>query len=128
MRTSHTVGFAVEDADAPRLAHLTEVFGGGNRSAFLRRAMDVMERYEQAQRLGSLQAYGETRLAETGRTLEEIPDIVAKVLADPDPEAVAQAKLIVAGLRNRRRIERPDGAPLSPAAAAVVQRSANPAE
>lgn len=100
MRTSHTLGFAVEDKDRPRLERLTNRFGDGNRSAFLRRAMDVMERIEIADELVQLQAYGAQRLELSGRSRADIPQIVAAALANPSPEAVAEAKLIVAGIQN----------------------------
>jgi hypothetical protein len=120
MRKASTVGFAIDETDRERLDHLTKVFGGGNRSAFLRRAMDVMERYELAQRLVELQAYGEERLASSSRTAADIPELVAKALADPDPNAVAEAKLIVAGLRGRAPIP-PRGDTTHPAAAAFSE-------
>lgn len=120
MRKATTVGFAIDETDRQRLDHLSKVFGGGNRSAFLRKAMDVMERYELAQRLVEIQAYGEERLAAAGRTMADIPNLVAKALADPDPAAVAQAKLIVAGLRGRGRIPPRDETP-HPAAAAFTE-------
>lgn len=101
MRTSHTIGFAVEESDRARLDHLADVFGGGNRSAFLRVAMKVMDRYERAQRLSEIQAYGAERLAASGYGVEDIPDLVAKALADPSPEALAQADLIVAEISRR---------------------------
>lgn len=101
MRTARTIGFSVDEADRSRLEHLADVYGGGNRSAFLRKALDVMERYELAQRLVEVQAYGEERLAGAGRSEADIPELVAEALADPHPDAVAQAKLVVAGLRGR---------------------------
>jgi len=104
MRKATTIGFAIDETDRERLDRLTKVFGGGNRSAFLRKAMDVMERYELAQRLVELQAYGEERLASAEGTTADIASLVAKALADPDPSAVAEAKLIVAGLRGRAPI------------------------
>ena len=120
MRKASTVGFAIDDTDRERLEHLSKVFGGGNRSAFLRKAMDVMERYELAQRLVELQAYGEERLAAAGRVASDIPELVARALADPDPNAVAEAKLIVAGLRRRAPIPPRDDTP-HPAAAAFTE-------
>jgi hypothetical protein len=105
MRKSSTVGFAIDAADRERLDRLAAVFGGGNRSAFLRKAMDVMERYERAQRLTELQAYGEERLAAAGWEPLDLPRLVEAALADPDPDAVAQAKLIVAGLRGRYPVD-----------------------
>ncbi len=125
MRTSRTIGFAVDDTDRERLARLSDVFGGGNRSAFLRKAMDVMERYELAQRLVEVQAYGEERLAGSGRTSSDIPALVARALADPDPNAVAQAKLIVAGLRDRPSVPARDGK-AHPAAAVFGELLAAP--
>ncbi len=117
MRTATTLGFSVEVADRPRLEHLAATFGGGNRSAFLRTAMDIMERFERAQRLAHFQAYGAERLASTGKNLDDIPEIVAAALANPAPEAVAQAKLIVADIVNRHGyiedyVESPDDAEL----------------
>lgn len=100
MRRATTIGFAVDEKDRARLEHLASVFGGGNRSAFLRKAMEVMERLESASRLVQLQAYGEERLTTSGHKLADIPEVVGKVLANPHPAAVAQAKLIVASLRD----------------------------
>ena len=120
MRKATTIGFAIDETDRGRLDHLSNVFGGGNRSAFLRKAMDVMERYELAQRLVELQAYGEERLAASGQTTADIPALVAKALEDPDPNAVAEAKLIVAGLRRRAPIPARDDTP-HPAAAAFTE-------
>jgi Arc/MetJ-type ribon-helix-helix transcriptional regulator len=81
--TSRTVGFAIADEDRPRLDHLVERFGNGNRSEFLRAAMDLMSAAERAQRLRDLQAYGAGRLAATGRSLADVPAIVAEVLNRP---------------------------------------------
>jgi hypothetical protein len=111
MRKSSTIGFAVDEADRARLDRLTGVFGAGNRSAFLRKAMEIMERYERAQQLAQLQAYGEERLAATGRTAADIPQLVEAALADPDPDAVAQAKLIVTSLRGRYAVAPRSGEP-----------------
>lgn len=123
MRKATTIGFAVDEADRARLDHLSEVFGGGNRSAFLRKAMDVMERYELTQRLVELQAYGEERLAAAGKASSDIPELVAKALADLDPDAIAQAKLIVASLRGRAPVPPRDGA-AHPAATAFTELAA----
>jgi hypothetical protein len=120
MRKSQTVGFSIAPEDQDRLARLTDVFGGGNRSAFLRQALDVMERLDIAQRLGRLQAYGEERLAAADYREEDIPKLVGTVLENPDPEAIARAKLIVAGLRERPRLRR-DDEPLGEAALAFSE-------
>jgi hypothetical protein len=48
---SVTVGFSIPEADQSRLDHLVQVFSDGNRSAFLRMAMDRMAVADRAQRL-----------------------------------------------------------------------------
>ena len=103
IRTSSTIGFAVDEADRPRLDHLAEVFAEGNRSAFLRVAMRVMERYERALRFAHIQAYGAERLAESGHVIEDFPDLVAKASADPSCEAAARADLVVAEISRRSK-------------------------
>ncbi|MEZ5176416.1 MAG: hypothetical protein R2823_09465 [Acidimicrobiia bacterium] len=63
MKGTRTVGFSIAEADSKRLERLTRIFGQGNRSQFLRVAMDEMERIERAERLKRLQAYGAERAA-----------------------------------------------------------------
>lgn len=58
-----TVGFAVADEDQERLARLVEYFGAGNRSAYLRATLAVMESLARAERLRELQAESAERLA-----------------------------------------------------------------
>lgn len=101
VRTATTLGFSVEERDRGRLEHLAERFGGGNRSAFLRRALDVMERLERVERLSRVQSYGAGQLYDAGLTQDDIPGTVAKALSNPTPESVAQAKLIVAAMSKR---------------------------
>jgi len=78
---SVTVGFSIPKTEQSRLDHLVEVFGGGNRSAFLRIAMDRMEVADRAQRLRSIQAYGAKRSSDLGVSPDEISDRVKRVLA-----------------------------------------------
>ncbi len=77
---TRTIGFAVADEDAARLERLTQKFGGGNRSAFLREAMRQMEVVDRAQRLAALQAYGAERSAAAGLNPEEALKVVRRVL------------------------------------------------
>ena len=48
---SQTIGFAVADTDRERLDRMVEYFGGGNRSAYLRATLKVMESLRRAERL-----------------------------------------------------------------------------
>ena len=71
MSTS-TVGFAVADEDQERLARLVEHFGGGNRSAYLRATLPVMESLARAERLRDLQARNAERVAAAGQDYESL--------------------------------------------------------
>ena len=77
---SRTIGFAVAEEDEARLERLTNKFGHGNRSAFLREAMRQMEVIERAERLAELQAYGAERSAAAGLTPDDAVAIVRRVL------------------------------------------------
>lgn len=77
---TRTIGFAVADEDAARLERLTQKFGGGNRSAFLREAMRQMEVVDRAQRLAALQAYGAERSAAAGLSPDDALEVVRRVL------------------------------------------------
>ena len=75
-----TVGFAIAEEDEARLERLTERFGHGNRSAFLREAMRQMEVVDRAERLADLQAYGAERSAAAGLSADDALEIVRRVL------------------------------------------------
>lgn len=75
-----TIGFAVEERDEARLERLVKRYGGGNRSAFLRAALDRMEAEDRADRLRALQAYGAKKSADAGVSLTEIESVVRRVL------------------------------------------------
>jgi hypothetical protein len=79
MSTS-TIGFAVADEDRPLLDELVAYFGNGNRSAYLRATLRVMRSVKLADELRELQAFGQTKLAEQGLTIDEIPEITRRVL------------------------------------------------
>jgi hypothetical protein len=71
MSTS-TVGFAVADEDQERLARLVEHFGHGNRSAYLRATLPVMESLARAERLRELQARNAERAAAAGQDYQSL--------------------------------------------------------
>jgi Arc/MetJ-type ribon-helix-helix transcriptional regulator len=78
--STRTVGFAIAEEDEARLERLTEKFGHGNRSAFLREAMRQMEVIDRAQRLADLQAYGAERSAAVGLSAADALEVVRRVL------------------------------------------------
>ena len=79
--TTKTSGFAVAEEDEARLERLTQRFGSGNRSAFLREAMNQMEVIDRAERLARLQAHGTERAAATGVNYEDAVAVVRRVLS-----------------------------------------------
>ena len=78
--STRTIGFAVAEEDEARLERLTQRFGHGNRSAFLREAMHQMEVVERAGRLAELQAYGVERSAVAGLSHEDAVQVVRRAL------------------------------------------------
>lgn len=76
-----TVGFAIEEADRGRLERLVKKYGGGNRSAFLRVAIDYMESVDRAERLRRLQSYGAGRSAQRKLSLADVQAVVHAVLS-----------------------------------------------
>ena len=60
------------DDDQERLARLVEYFGGGNRSAYLRATLPVMESLARAERLRELQARNAERAAAAGQDYESL--------------------------------------------------------
>ena len=78
--SSSTIGFAVSDEDRPRLDRLSSRYGGGNRSAFLRVALDHMEAVERAEQLAKLQAYGNERSAAAGLSHRDAVAVVRRAL------------------------------------------------
>jgi len=81
MSTS-TVGFAVADEDRERLDRLVEYFGGGNRSAYLRATLTVMESLARAERLRELQARNAERAAAAGQDYESLLAEVRRAYKD----------------------------------------------
>ena len=73
---SQTVGFAISDEDRERLDRLVEHYGGGNRSAYLRATLKVMESLRRAEQLRAMQAANHRRLAERGISTDELPDLI----------------------------------------------------
>jgi hypothetical protein len=81
MSTS-TVGFAVADEDRERLDRLVQYFGGGNRSAYLRATLTVMESLARAERLRELQARNAERAAAAGQDYESLLAEVRRAYKD----------------------------------------------
>lgn len=75
MSTS-TIGFSLTDEDKERLDRLAARLSGGNRSAYLRATLSVMESIERAHRLRELAVIAEERAAERGLTDDNLLDAI----------------------------------------------------
>lgn len=75
---AQTIGFALAEGDRDRLDRLVEYFGGGNRSAYLRATLKVMESLCRAERLRELQTANHRRLAERGTEVVDLPDLIRR--------------------------------------------------
>jgi hypothetical protein len=71
-----TIGFSITDEDRARLDRLAERFSGGNRSAFLRASLSVMESLERVNRLRDLAANAEEHAAERAITDDNLLDTI----------------------------------------------------
>lgn len=99
--SASTVGFSITDSYRPRLERLVERRADGNRSAFLREAIDVMERYDRAQTLSAIQEYGSIRFQEMYPDIpidQVVVELQSGELRDHAPQVREDAHTIVAGL------------------------------
>jgi len=80
-----TVGFAVAEEDAAGLKELVDHFGHGNRSEFLRVAMQRMRHELFAERMRGLQAESREQLGGRVVSRDEVGALVKRVLADSRP-------------------------------------------
>jgi metal-responsive CopG/Arc/MetJ family transcriptional regulator len=77
-----TVGFAIADEDRKLLNELVEEYGAGNRSEFLRQAINMMVKDRMARRLVSLQAEARKQMGGKVYTQEETQAIIKKVMGN----------------------------------------------
>jgi hypothetical protein len=75
-----TIGFAVNDNDREQLDELVAYFSGGNRSAYLRETLKVMQSIMIAEKLRELQAYGHQHSAELGLAGEDATAVTRRIL------------------------------------------------
>lgn len=77
-----TVGFAIAEEDRAKLDELVEFYAAGNRSEFLRLAMQRMARDRFANRLTELQNMAHQELAGKTFTSDEIVNLVKQANAE----------------------------------------------
>jgi len=77
-----TVGFAIAEEDRAKLDDLVEFYAAGNRSEFLRLAMQRMARDRFAGRLSEIQRLAQQELAGKIFSTEEVVKLVKKANAE----------------------------------------------
>lgn len=82
MMAAKTVGFAIADEDREQLDALVEHYGNGNRSEFLRVAMNRLHRDMLAERMQGLQARARDELAGRVVTRDEVTALVRQSVRD----------------------------------------------
>lgn len=85
--STKTIGFAVADEDVDRLNRLVGEFGGGNRSAYLRATLPVMESLARAERLREIQARNAELAAAAGHDYGSLLAAIKTSYKGRDPEA-----------------------------------------
>lgn len=75
-----TIGFAVAEEDRELLDELVRYFGNGNRSAYLRATMKIMQSVKLAEELREMQSYGQGRLAAKGLEVDDVAALTRRVL------------------------------------------------
>jgi Arc/MetJ-type ribon-helix-helix transcriptional regulator len=92
-RSAVPVTLSLNPDDRDRFERLVARFGGGNRSEFLRAAMDRMETAEIAAELRELRAYGLRRRRELHGTAEiDIAEHTRRILNSPKPRTATAAR------------------------------------
>lgn len=79
-----TTGFSVSDHDRERVQRLAARYAHGNRSAWLRQAIDLFEEKALFDTLADVQARGDRLTAQRGIDRDVLAGLVAEAARDPD--------------------------------------------
>lgn len=79
---SPTLGFSLADHDQQRVNRLAARYAHGNRSEWLRQAIDLFEEKALFDTLARLQAQGDRRTAARGLDREALHELLAETLVD----------------------------------------------
>lgn|GEM_PF-6720081 len=81
--TSPTLGFSLTPSDRERIERLAERYAGGNRSLWLRQALELYEQRAVLETLADLQDRGDRLAAERRLDRDLVADIAAETAAAP---------------------------------------------
>lgn len=92
---SPTLGFSLTESDQQRVQRLAARYAHGNRSSWLRQALDLFEEREMFDTLARLQARGDRITAEQGIDRNRLAELVAQAAADPDSGHAERVKSLL---------------------------------
>ncbi len=84
--SSPTIGFSLTAQDQERVQRLAARYAHGNRSSWLRQAIDLFEEKALFDTLAQLQARGDRLTAEQHIDRDVLADLVAQAAANPDSD------------------------------------------
>lgn len=82
--TAPTIGFSVGPRDQERVQRLAARYAHGNRSSWLRQAIDLFEEKALFDTLADVQARGDRLTARRGIDRDVLAGLIAEAAADPD--------------------------------------------
>ena len=82
--SSPTIGFSLTATDQERVQRLSARYAHGNRSSWLRQAIDLFEEKAMFDTLAQVQARGDRLTAEQHIDHDVLADLVAQAAANPD--------------------------------------------
>jgi Arc/MetJ-type ribon-helix-helix transcriptional regulator len=90
-----TVGFSMSHQDQERVQRLAARFAHGNRSSWLRQAIDLFEEKALFDTLAAVQARGDRLTAHRGIDRDVLADLIAEAAASPDSAHAQRAASLI---------------------------------
>lgn len=91
-----TIGFSVGRQDQERVQRLAARYAHGNRSAWLRQAIDLFEEKALFDTLAALQASGDRLTAQRGIDRDVLAGLIAEAAASPDSRHAQRVASLIA--------------------------------
>ena len=82
--TAPTIGFSMSRRDQERVQRLADRYAHGNRSSWLRQALDLFEEKALFDSLAGVQARGDRLAAQRGIDRDVLAGLIAEAAANPD--------------------------------------------
>lgn len=93
--TAPTIGFSVGRQDQERVQRLAARYAHGNRSSWLRQAIDLFEEKALFDTLADVQARGDRLTAQRGIDRDVLAGLVAEAAANPDSRHAQRVKSLI---------------------------------